>query len=147
MIHFEIPGDIFKCQAQTLVCPVNTVGVMGNGLARAFRDRFEGLYEAFQKACENGTFSNCGFFLYHFSDTRKILCFPTKRHWKNDSRIEWIDKGLERIVKDYERLGITSLAVPPLGCGKGNLKWEDVRPLIYHHLDPIDIKVGVFPPR
>lgn len=146
MIIFELRGDIFKCQAQTLVCPVNTVGVMGNGLARAFRDRFEGLYEAFQEACADGTFTTRGFFLYEFSEERKILCFPTKRHWKNDSKLEWIDKGLARIVKDYERLGITSLAVPALGCGKGNLEWPPVRALIYDHLDPIDLKIGLFPP-
>jgi O-acetyl-ADP-ribose deacetylase (regulator of RNase III) len=146
MIHFEKTGDIFKSGAQTLIVPVNTVGVMGCGLALAFANRFEGLLEAYKKACFDGTITTKGFFVFDVSEDKKILCFPTKRHWKNPSKIEWIDSGLERLVKDYEKYGIRSVAVPALGCGYGELEWENVRALIHLHLAPLTLKVGVYIP-
>lgn len=146
MIVYEEPGDILNCSAQTLVCPVNTYGVMGCGLALAFKNRYPGLNEAYRKACRDRVFKEKGIFVFDFSPTRKILCFPTKRDWRDPSHLLWIDKGLEAIARDFALYHITSLAVPAIGCGYGGLSWKDVSPIIDYYLDPIDLKVGVFPP-
>lgn len=146
MIEFEEVADIFESGAQTLVCPVNTMGVMGAGLALVFKIRFPGLLKAYKKACRDGVFQKEGIFVYDYSPTRKILCFPTKRHWAHPSKLIWIDQGLRVIAKDFGKYGITSLAIPAIGCGKGQLKWEDVSPLIDQYLDPLDLKVGVYLP-
>lgn len=146
MIIFKNSGDIFKSQAQTLVAPVNTYGVMGNGLALAFKNRYPGLDAAYKKACRYGVFKQKGYSLFRFSETRNILCFPTKKDWRNPSELIWIDISLEAIVRDFEECGITSLAVPALGCGKGQLEWEHVLPLIQHHLDPLPIDVEIYTP-
>jgi O-acetyl-ADP-ribose deacetylase (regulator of RNase III) len=146
MIIAEIVGNILQTEAQTLVCPVNTVGVMGNGLALYFKLNYPDLFVAYQKACAMGWFARKGIFVYTVSPTRKILCLPTKRHWKYKSRIEWIDKALYIVARDYEEYGITSLAVPAIGCGKGQLEWEDVHNLIRGHLNTIDISVTVYLP-
>jgi hypothetical protein len=147
--------DIFKVDCQTLVCPVNKVGVMGNGLAYAFREKFDGLYPAYQRACQFGVFSSNGLFLFDHKDDKKVLCFPTKNHWKVRSPLSLIDHGLERLADNYGKMGITSIAIPGLGCGKGQrgknngsepFQWSDVRSLIYEYLDPLPLKVTLIPP-
>lgn len=151
MIISESTGDIFLSDMQTLVCPVNKVGVMGNGLAYAFRKKIEGLWSAYQQACGYDVF-NVGSRLFVFEETaadrqgQQVLCFPTKNHWKNDSTLVLIEEGLVSLAKNYEALGITSLAVPGLGCGKGKLTWEQVRPIIWKHLDPLQLRVEVYEP-
>lgn len=147
MIVFEEEADIFQSNAQTLVCPVNTVGVMGNGLALAFRLRFPGLLEAYQRACRMDVFVKKGYFLFDYSPDRKIWCFPTKRHWSRPSRLEWIDQGLLAIVNNWQREGINSLAIPAVGCGKGQLDWETVSKIIDERLEPLELKVGVYLPK
>lgn len=146
MIVFEKRMDIFKCEMQTLVVPVNTAGVMGNGLARAFRDRVPDLNEAYQRACRNNIFKYKGFFVFDVRPGLKILCFPTKRRWQDDSKLEWIIEGLERIASDYKKYSITSIAIPAIGCGKGNLDWTDVHPLIRDILGPSELQVGIILP-
>ena len=146
MIVYEERADLLRSGFQTLVCPVNVVGIMGNGLALAFKLRYPGLLEAYRKACLAGVFSDQGFFVYDVSETRKILCLPTKRHWRNPSKLEWIDEALKRVAKDFSKHGITSLGIPAIGCGKGQLEWEAVRPLILKHLEPIELQVGIFAP-
>lgn len=151
MIISESIGDIFKSGMQTLVCPVNKVGVMGNGLAYAFRKKIEGLWPAYQQACSYEVF-DVGSRLFVFEETaadrqgQQVLCFPTKNHWRHDSKLTLIEAGLVSLAENYVRLGITSLAVPGLGCGKGNLQWEQVRPLIWNHLDPLPLRVEVYEP-
>lgn len=146
MIIAEVGGNILESTAQTLVCPVNTFGAMGKGLALDFRNAYPGLYPAYQQACHNGVFAKKGFFVFTHSEARKILCLPTKHNWKYRSRIEWIDQALLRLVRDYRDYGITSLAVPALGCGLGGLDWECVYNLIKHHLNQIEINVTVYLP-
>lgn len=146
MITFLQGHNIFFSDAKTLVCPVNTVGVMGNGLARAFRDRIPGLYDAYQKACRNGIFQKEGYFLYETQYGKKILCFPTKRHWKKDSHIRYIKEGLQKLVETYKERGITSIVFPPVGCGKGNLVWEEVKPILIEYLTDTDMEVTVIEP-
>lgn len=142
-IVYDGPGDILRCDVETLTAPVNTIGVMGNGLALAFKLRYAGLFPAYVAACRRKAFDTDGLFLWEYLPERKILCFPTKRRFHNPSKIEWIEHALERLANDWEQLGIKSLAVPQLGCGKGELKWDAVRPLVYQYLDPIALEVSI----
>lgn len=143
MIIFDEQHNLLESTLQTLVNPVNTEGVMGAGLALAFRDKFPGLFQEYREACQDDVFSRKGLFVFDVDVSRKVLCLPTKRQWRHPSRIEWIEEGLWYLAKDYERYGITSLAIPEVGCGRGQLSWADVRPLIYQYLDPIAIPVGI----
>jgi hypothetical protein len=146
IIHVGDAASIFDSDMQTLVCPVNTVATMGAGLAKMFDLNFPGLLMAYKKACWHGIMNRQGMFLYVISERRKVLCFPTKHNWRNPSRLEWIDTGLGTLAQRYEKMGITSLAVPALGCGLGDLHWRDVLPLIEEHLGPLPIPVEVFDP-
>lgn len=145
MISFLQNEDIFKSDKQTLICPVNTVGVMGNGLALAFKNRVPGLFRAYQKACKDGEFRRRGMFLFTAADGTRVLCFPTKKHWSMPSKTHWISEVLKILVATYKEHGITSLAVPPIGCGKGGLDWvTEVRPLIEQHLGQLPISIAVY---
>jgi O-acetyl-ADP-ribose deacetylase (regulator of RNase III) len=143
MIIFDEPRNLLQQDMQTLVNPVNTEGVMGAGLALAFRDSYKGLFEEYREACKGDVFAKRGFFVFDVDDTRKVLCLPTKRSWRHPSRLEWIEEGLWYLANEYESYGITSLAIPEIGCGRGQLSWTDVRPLIYQYLDPIALPVGI----
>ncbi len=126
-------GDLFKSGAQALVNPVNTVGVMGKGLALQFRKRFPDMFRAYVRACKAGEVQPGRMWIYRTDMTAGpefVICFPTKRHWRDKSDIEDIRLGLAdlfRIITDY---GIQSIAIPPLGCGNGGLKWDMVRGLM-----------------
>lgn len=146
MIVFEERGDIFKSGMQTLVCPVNTEGAMGAGLAKSFRDRFGGLLDAYRRACRIDVFQRKGVFVYNHGEDCKIACIATKRRWKENSKLAWVEWGLECLAADYKEYGIESIAVPALGCGLGRLEWEDVRPLIVQYLHPLPIPVAVYSP-
>ena len=148
MIIKEERGDIFRSDCQTWACPINVVGTMGNGLARAFRDRIPGLNEFYQSkypphasGFEHRAHELC---LFPMSDGRQVLLFPTKVHWRDPSPVELVQANLSQIEERYGELGIDSLAVPALGCGKGGLRYEqDVRPLFYRFLSPLPITVEV----
>lgn len=147
MIVYEERADIFTSGFQTLVNPVNTYGTMGAGLAKQFAQRFPGLEAAYRKANAQNVFQRKGIFVYDVPESeQKVLCLATKRHFAQQSRLEWVNHGLEVVARDFALYGITSLAVPALGCGLGKLKWDEVKPLIVHHLDPIDLPVGIFLP-
>jgi O-acetyl-ADP-ribose deacetylase (regulator of RNase III) len=146
MIVLETESDILQSAAQSLVCPVNTVGVMGKGLALAFASAYPGLLAAYQRACQAAVFKRDGLFIFE-TDGRKIICLPTKRHWRFPSKIEWIEEGLYRLASGVDRFGIESLAVPAIGCGEGKLMWTHVYPIIVQYLQPIETPVAVHLPR
>ncbi len=135
-------GDMFGSDAQTLVNTVNCVGVMGKGVALEFKKRYPAMFEDYARRCERKLVKLGEPYLYKDRDV-SILNFPTKDHWRSASRIADIEKGLTHLAEHFEHWGITSLSMPPLGCGNGGLEWSEVGPLIYrklHHL-PIDIEV------
>ena len=142
----EEQGDILQSNAQSLVCAVNIVGVMGKGMAKQFSMTFPGLLPSYQKACSRSVFKKEGLYVYEVDGNRKVVCLPTKRHWRYPSKLEWIDEALHRLATDYMRYGITSLAVPAVGCGEGKLQWKDVYPLIVRYLDSIEIPVAIYLP-
>lgn len=143
MIIYDEQRNLLDAEEQTLVNPCNTEGVAGAGLSLAFRDSYPCLFEEYREACRAEVFAKQGLFVYDHGPDRKILCLPTKRQWRHPSRLEWIEEGLWYLARDYERYGITSLAIPEIGCGRGQLVWADVRPLIYQYLDPIALPVGI----
>lgn len=141
-----VTGDILKSDAQTLVNTVNCVGVMGKGIALAFKRRYPDMYRDYVKRCDLGKVRLGRPYLYQ-ADDHLILNFPTKKHWRAVSRLEDIVTGLEYLEEHYREWGITSLAVPPLGCGNGQLEWDVVGPTLYRHLARLDIPVELYPPR
>jgi O-acetyl-ADP-ribose deacetylase (regulator of RNase III) len=142
----ETTGNLLKSPAQTLVCTVNTVGVMGAGIAKAFKLAYPAMFLAYKKACYNYFFTHQKNFVYDVSEERKILCLPTKHHWMYPSKLEWVETALKDLARRYEDYGITEIAMPALGCKNGGLDWEDVKPLIYQYMDPLPITVYLYPP-
>jgi O-acetyl-ADP-ribose deacetylase (regulator of RNase III) len=136
--------NIMDSKMQTLVNPVNCVGVMGKGLALAFKQRYPLMYQSYRVACKKGDLKIGKPWLH--KDTM-VLNFPTKDHWRRRSRLSYISSGLEYLAKNAITLGITSLAVPPLGCGLGGLEWIYVLPLIKKHLGPLGIPIEIYLPR
>jgi len=146
-ISKNITGDILKSDLQTVVCPVNVVGVMGKGLALEMAKEYPGLLAAYKNVCRTEELTIENIWLYKVNSRRYVLCFPTKIHWRNPSQIEWIDNNLALLADKYETLGIKSLAMPRIGCGLGGLNWElDIRPLVYKHLDKLPIPIVVYGP-
>ena len=141
-------GDILKANVEALVCPVNCVGVMGKGLALQFKREFPDNYMEYASACSIGEIAPGRVFIHSRRATKPpyfIINFPTKRHWRDLSRLEDIEMGLEALIAAVERLDISSIAVPALGCGLGGLQWDTVFPLIasaFHRLP--DMYVLVF---
>lgn len=143
MIVSENVHDLFECGAQTLVCPVNTVGVMGNGLAHYFKVVSPEFFQKYRSMCTMKKFKITSLWLYPHEDVQ-FLAFPTKQHWSQPSKAEWIETNLKKFVETYKAKGITSLAIPHVGCGKGGLSYEHtVRPLLFKYLDPLDIPVHI----
>ena len=147
MIHFT-RGDIFTQPVEALVNPVNCAGVMGRGLALQFRRRFPNVFLAYRDACARADVQPGRIFLQPTGDhqPRWIAHFPTKRHWRDRSRLADIDAGLRALATIVTRNRIRSLAVPPLGCGLGSLAWHTVRPLIAAHLSQLDCRTIVLEP-
>lgn len=126
-------GNMLEADAEALVNTVNCVGVMGKGIALQFKQAFPENFVKYQKACrENKVRPGQMFIVSRESlvNPKYIINFPTKIHWKGKSKIEYIEQGLAALVEEVKRLGIKSIAVPPLGCGNGGLDWDDVRPRI-----------------
>jgi len=138
-------GDIFTSYAQTLVNPVNTVGVMGAGLARAFKDRYPEMYQAYREACAKGLLAIGSLQLFQAHD-HWIINFPTKVHYRDPSELPYIAHGLCAIRQKHESWGIEALAIPALGCGLGGLQWSDVYSLIVQYLGDLPLSVLVYPP-
>ncbi len=146
MITYVV-GDLFTSPAKVLVNTVNTVGVMGKGIAYTFKRVYPEMFQEYQYYCENGMFDVGKLWLYKTSH-KWILNFPTKKHWRNKSKLEYIEEGLKKFVDTYDSKGIVSVSFPMLGCGNGELDWNaQVQPLMEKYLKPlpIDAYIHVFP--
>lgn len=143
-------GNLLEAPVEALVNTVNCVGYMGKGIALQFKQAFPANFKHYETACHAGDMAP-GKMMIHDNgglvNPRYIINFPTKRHWKGKSRIEDIESGLKALVTDVQRLGIRSIAVPPLGCGLGGLEWRVVRPMIEQAFaDLPDVQVLLFEP-
>lgn len=139
-------GDLFSSRGQTLVNTVNCVGVMGKGIALGFKQRFPDMYGDYEARCRSRQVRLGEPYLYKSDRLPWILNFPTKDHWRGLSRISDIARGLEYLARHYKGWGITSLAVPPLGCGNGQLDWTVVGPTLFRHLSKLEIPVELYAP-
>ncbi len=134
--------NILTSQAQTVTNTVNIVGVMGKGLASEMKRRYPDMFKEYAKLCAQHKLKIGQLWLWQAS-TQWILNFPTKRHWRNPSKLTYIEAGLKKFVAEYERRGIYEIAFPRLGCGNGNLEWDDVRPLMETYLGKLPIPVYI----
>jgi O-acetyl-ADP-ribose deacetylase (regulator of RNase III) len=134
-------ASVFDSPAQTLVNTVNTVGIMGKGIAKTFRERYPAMFREYRRLCEREELKVGR--LHLWKGDRWVLNFPTKTTWRLPSKIEYIEAGLQTFVASYERMGLVSVSFPPLGCGNGNLDWTEVRPLMERYLNKINIPVYV----
>lgn len=148
MVEF-ITGNLLAADAEALVNTVNTKGVMGKGVALQFKRAFPDNYKAYQAACATGRVQLGRMLVFdsgRMERPRYIINFPTKDHWRSRSRLADIDAGLEDLRRVLTELEIDSVAVPPLGCGLGGLRWTDVRPRIERALGALPLRVLVYEP-
>ena len=138
-----IKGDIFNSPAQVLVNTVNTVGVMGKGIALSFKKKYPEMFTTYRKACDKHQLIIGKLMLWYGPD-HWILNFPTKEHWRNPSKMEYIEKGLMAFQRKYADYNITSIAFPKLGCGNGELDWKQVKPLMEKYLKELPIDVYIY---
>ncbi len=143
-------GDLLKADVDAVVNTVNTVGVMGKGIALQVKHAYPDVFKAYEAACKRGeveigrvqVVDRGGLFKPRF-----IFNFPTKRHWKEPSKLEYIRSGLKSLIAEIRERGIKSVAVPPLGCGHGGLNWTDVFPLIREAFSSLPtVEAHVFEP-
>jgi len=144
-------GDLLKSPTEALVNAVNTVGVMGKGIALQFRQAYPQMFVAYEVACKAGEVRigqmqvfDRGVACEH---ARWIINFPTKRHWREPSRLADVEAGLVDLVATVRRLGIRSIAIPPLGCGLGGLDWKEVLPRVEAAVAELpDVRVQLYAP-
>ncbi len=143
-------GDLLSADAEALVNTVNTVGVMGKGVALQFRKAFPENYRAYARACKRGDVETGRMFVFEtgqLTGPRLVINFPTKRHWRGKARMEYIDAGLVDLVGVLQRCDVRSIAIPPLGCGNGGLQWAEVCPRIETALKPLrGVQVAIYGP-
>lgn len=143
-------GNILEAQVEALVNTVNTTGVMGKGIALAFKKAFPENFKEYEKAAKNGLL-NVGTMLItetHRLTPKYIINFPTKKHWKQPSKLEYIETGLQALVTLIRQNNIHSIAIPPLGSGNGRLRWSEVKVLVEKYLSPLssDVEIIVYEP-
>jgi len=139
-------GDILKSKAQTLVNTVNCVGIMGKGIALEFKKRFPKMFKDYLERCKRNEIHVGRPYIYKSLIGPQIVNFPTKDHWKSVSKVSDIEQGLDFLLAHYKEWGITSIAIPPLGCGNGQLEWKVVGPLIYSRAKQMEIPVEIYAP-
>ena len=145
----EATGNLLEAEVDALVNTVNTVGVMGKGIALQFKNAFPDNYEAYRRACKDEAVRLGEMFVFEtgvLGRPRWIINFPTKQHWRARSRLRDIEAGLVALCVAIREHQIKSIAVPPLGCGSGGLDWADVLPSILTRLDELDAEVWIYPP-
>ena len=143
-------GNLLTDDSEALVNTVNCSGVMGRGIALQFKEKFPDNFKAYSKACKNYEVHTGQMFVFNtgqLTNPRYIINFPTKRHWRSASYVEYIELGLDDLVKEVKEIDISSISIPPLGCGLGGLNWEDVRPLIEMKLKELAyLDIRIFEP-
>jgi O-acetyl-ADP-ribose deacetylase (regulator of RNase III) len=150
MITFK-HGDILQEDVEAIVNTVNCVGVMGRGIALQFKNAYPDNFKAYEKACNASEVVPGKMFVYDrggFINPRYIINFPTKRHWRDKSRMEDIDNGIHDLIRVIKELDIGSVAIPPLGSGLGGLDWQDVKKSITSAMNDaaLDVEIIVFEP-
>lgn len=142
-----VSGDILEATTEAVINPVNCVGVMGAGLAKQFRNKYPNMYRCYKDFCDHDVLVPGRLHIFDrevFSPPFFIVNFPTKKDWRNPSRLEYIEAGLATLVRTLRRLKVKSISIPKLGCGLGGLDWHDVNSLIKGYLSDVGVKVMVY---
>jgi O-acetyl-ADP-ribose deacetylase (regulator of RNase III) len=143
-------GNLLEARAQALVNTVNTVGVMGKGIALMFKERFDDNYKQYAAACKTKQVRTGVMFITEPAELdgpRWIVNFPTKQHWRSPSQLEWIVQGLQDLRRFLVENEVQSIAIPPLGAGNGGLDWDLVKPEIERALGDLPgVEITVFEP-
>lgn len=149
MIHYTT-GNLLDADVDALVNTVNTVGVMGKGIALMFKERFPLNMSLYAKACKANQVQTGKVFVTDTGELvgpKWIVNFPTKKHWRSPSKMEWVVDGLEDLRNWIVENEVKSIAIPPLGAGNGGLRWDDVKPKIEEALSSLcDVDVYVYEP-
>lgn len=138
-----IKGNIFTTNCQTIVNAVNCIGVMGAGIALEFKLRYPEMFERYVNLCETKQLDIGRLWIYK-SPERWVLNFPTKKHWKYPSKIEFLDAGLKKFADTYKARGITSIAFPLLGADRGGIDPHKSQELLVKYLDPLEVEVEIY---
>lgn len=136
-------GNIFDSKMDAIVNPVNTVGVMGKGLALQMKIRYPLMFRSYKSACERGMIETGKIYISR-NEGRTILLFPTKKHWRNPSEYTYIEEGLKYLVKNYRLLNLKSIAFPRIGCGCGGLDWSRVKAMLEKYLKDTDLEIEIY---
>ncbi|MEL6556911.1 MAG: macro domain-containing protein [Bacteroidota bacterium] len=149
MIKYQT-GNILDSDAEALINTVNTVGVMGKGIALQFKNAYPNNFKAYYQACKEERIDIGKLFVTKegnvSSGEKYIINFPTKKNWRKPSEYEYIEKGLDDLVNVIDSYKIKSIAIPPLGAGNGGLEWPKVKKLITKYLSKVDVEVIVYEP-
>lgn len=142
-------GNIFTTNCQTIVNTVNCVGVMGAGIAYEFKLRFPEMFEKYQQLCACGSIDIGKLWIYKLTkhdreNYQYILNFPTKKHWKYPTKVEYLERGLEKFINTYKQKGILSIAFPLLGANKGGLSGDVSLNIMKKYLNNVDIPVEIW---
>ena len=138
-----VKGNIFNSPAKVLVNTVNTVGVMGKGVALEYKKRYPDMFECYKGLCEMKQLDIGNLYLWKKSE-KWVLLFPTKKHWRNPSKLDYIEKGLKKFEENWDKVGSNTIAFPRLGCGNGGLDWTDVKPLMEKYLGKLPMQIFVY---
>nr|WP_320010547.1 macro domain-containing protein [uncultured Desulfobulbus sp.] len=149
MIRY-VKGNLLKSKVEALVNTVNTVGVMGKGIALMFKEAFPDNFIHYERACKEERVQVGNLFIHEnvkLFGPKWIVNFPTKKHWRNRAKVEWVTAGLKELRKFILENQVKSIAIPPLGCGNGGLDWQLVRKEIENNLSDISgVEILVFEP-
>jgi O-acetyl-ADP-ribose deacetylase (regulator of RNase III) len=145
-----VEGNILEADVQALVNTVNTVGIMGKGIALQFKKAYPEMFKQYERACAHGEVEIGKMHVFDrgsLFNPRYVINFPTKKHWKAKSKIADIKAGLQDLIEQIKSRGISSIAVPPLGCGHGGLDWSEVQPLIVEAFEEVpDVQALIYQP-
>jgi O-acetyl-ADP-ribose deacetylase (regulator of RNase III) len=141
-------GNLITADVDAIVNTVNTEGVMGKGLALEIKNAFPEVFAEYARACKQGAVSIGNMHIVRRSTPpRFVINFPTKKHWRHASTLEYVESGLADLVAQIRKLDIHSIAVPPLGCGLGGLEWAEVKPRIIEAFESLpDVRVVLYEP-
>ena len=146
-----VDGNIFEADTQGVVNPVNCVGVMGAGLAKKFANFYPEMEAEYKEMCKEGKLKPGKIFVWvidTYDELLYIFNFPTKDHWKDPSKMEYIRKGTSALIRTMKEHEVHSVAIPAIGCGLGGLKWDDVADEIIKQFQRVpDKTVWLYPPR
>lgn len=146
---YSMKGNLLEDSAEVYVNTVNTVGVMGKGIALQFKQAFPDVFKQYAKGCKSGNVQVGKMHVVpveSLTNPMYIIHFPTKKHWRNPSKLTYIQDGLRDLVKVVQKLDVKSIALPPLGCGNGGLEWSVVRPLIIDAFEDVSVDVHLYEP-